>query len=106
MSLSVNRFPVLVGVKNIDDAELDGSAAEFAGALQHEARLFYVQYLARDCTGLSHCVAIPTKQVATGETIKFIQRNCINQGSVAGSDPAKIINPIAIVLDGSRRPTP
>jgi hypothetical protein len=103
-SLSVNWFPELVGVANIDDTELKGSAADFAGALQHNSDLFYVYYVARDCTGLAHCHEISTTLVPTGGTIKFIQRNYVNPGSSNGPDPNKILNPVAIVLDGQNRP--
>jgi hypothetical protein len=103
-SLSVNWFPELVGVANIDDTDLKGSAAGFASALQHNSDLFYVYYVARDCTGLAHCREISTKLVPTGGTIKLIQRNYVNPGSSSGPDPNKILNPVAIVLNGSNRP--
>lgn len=104
-SLSVNWFPELVGVKNIDDTELHGTAASFGSALQHSSDLFYVYYVARDCTGLTNCVEVSTKLVPRDGTIKFIQRNYINPGSTSGPDPNKILNPVAIVLDGTKRPT-
>jgi len=103
-SLSVNWFPELVGVANIDDTDLKGSAADFASALQLNSDLFYVYYVARDCTGLAHCREISTKLVPTGGTIKLIQRNYVNPGSSSGPDPNKILNPVAIVLNGSNRP--
>jgi hypothetical protein len=103
-SLSVNWFPGLVGVANIDDTDLKGSAAGFASALQHNSDLFYVYYVARDCTGLAHCREISTKLVPTGGTIKLIQRNYVNPGSSSGPDPNKILNPVAIVLNGRNRP--
>jgi hypothetical protein len=101
-SLSVNWFPQLVGVSNIDDTDLKGSAADFGTA---NSDLFYVYYVARDCTGLAHCREIPTRLVPTGELIKFIQRNYINPGSSSGPDPKYILNPVAIVFDGTNRPT-
>lgn len=105
-SLSVNWFPQLVGVKNIDDSELDGSAAAFASVLQHDPRYFYVYYIARDCTGLMpNCVEIPRKLVPVGEIIKIIQRNYVSPGSQRGPDPNKLLNPFAILLDGRQRPT-
>ncbi len=103
-SLSVNWFPELVGVENIDDTDLKGSAAGFASALQHNSDLFYVYYVARDCTGLARCREISTKLVPTGGSIKFIQRNYVNPGSTNGPDPNRILNPVAIVLDGRNRP--
>ncbi len=103
-SLSVNWFPELVGVANIDDTRLAGTAANFAGALQNNSDLFYVHYVARDCTGLTHCIEIPTRLVPRGDIMKIIQRNYVNPGSRRGPDPAKILNPVAIVLDGRNRP--
>jgi hypothetical protein len=104
VSLSVNWFPALVGVQNISDPELRGTAAPFAGALQHEDRLFYVQYVARNCAGLHPCLEVPTKLVPVGETIKLIQRNYVAPGSQRGPEPTKLLNPVAIVLDGRTRP--
>lgn len=105
VSVSVNWFPLLVGVDDLSDTDLNGTAAAFAGAIQRDDRLFYVHYLARDCTGLPHCLEIPRKLVPLGETIKLIQRNYVNPGSARGPDPTKLLNPVAIVLDGRSRPT-
>jgi hypothetical protein len=104
VSLSVNWFPALVGVQNLSDPELKGTAAPFAAAMAHEDRFFYVHYLARDCTGLDPCLEIPRRMVPIGETIKVIQRNYVAPGSRRGPDPIKLLNPIAVVLDGRTRP--
>ncbi len=103
-SLSVNWFPALVGEKNIDDTALKGTAASFAGALQHSSSWFYVYYVARDCTGLANCVPISTQQVPRGGTIKLIQRNYVNPGSTSGPDPNYVLNPVFVVLNGQNRP--
>ena len=104
-SLSVNWFPQLVGVANIDDTALKGSAAPFASALKNYSdNMFYVYYVARDCTGLAHCREISTKLVPNGALLKFIQRNYMNPGSTSGPDPNKMLNPVAIVLDGNHQP--
>ena len=106
VSLSVNWFPELVGLANISHDDLKGTAAPFANALQHDDRLFYVYYMARDCTGLENCVAIPKKSVPVGEIIKTIQRNYVTPGYRRGPDPTKLVNPVALVLDGRYRPSP
>ncbi len=64
-SLSVNWFPELVGVANIDDTDLLGTAARFGTA---NSSLFYVYYVARDCTGLTPCREISKRLVPTGGT--------------------------------------
>jgi hypothetical protein len=104
VSLSVNWFPQLVGLKNIDDNVLDGTAARFASALDNDARLFYVHYIARDCSGLENCTQVSRQTVPAGELIKVIQRNYVTPGYAHGPDPAKLLNPVAIVFDGSSRP--
>jgi hypothetical protein len=100
-SLSVNWFPELVGVANIDDTDLLGTATSFGTP---NSGLFYVYYVARNCTGLAPCREISKKLVPTGGLIKLIQRNYVNPNSRRGPDPAKILNPVAIVLDGRNRP--
>lgn len=110
VSLSVNRYPVLVGVANLDDTDLKGSAARFqdtAGGIDvlgDDAHKFYVYYIARDCTGLEDCLEISRRQVARGETIKLMQRNYVKPGSSVGPDPRRMLNPIAVVLNGNERP--
>jgi hypothetical protein len=104
VSLGVNRFPALVGVTNLSQVDLAGSAARFQSELQHDAGLFYVYYIARDCTGLHPCLEIPRKLVPLGEQIKLMQRNYINPGSTARADPAKVLNPFAIILKGDDQP--
>jgi len=109
VSLSVNRFPVLVGAANLDDADLLGSAGRFQAAagvdvLGNDAHKFYVYYIARDCSGLQDCLEISRRMVPRGETIKLMQRNYVKPGSTVGPDPAKVLNPIGIVLNGKKRP--
>ena len=105
VSLGINRFPALVGVANLSDTDLAGSAASFQNALQHDAGLFYVYYLARDCTGLSPCMEISRKLLPSGEMLKLMQRNYVTPGSTRGPSPTKVLNPFAIILDGRARPS-
>ena len=65
--------------------------------------LFYVQYFARDCRGLDHCLEVSTKVIPAGETIKAIVRNYVVPGSARGPDPAALLMPRAIILDGKNR---
>ncbi|HEU0077852.1 MAG TPA: hypothetical protein VFQ76_09415, partial [Longimicrobiaceae bacterium] len=76
----------------------------FAGALRTDDRLFYVHYLAWDCTGLHPCREIPGKLVPPGEAIKLIQWNYVNPGSRRGPDPTRLLNPGVVVPDGRHGP--
>ena len=104
VSLSVNWFPQLVGLVNIDDDRLYGTAESFASSLDHDARLFYVYYIARDCSGLENCAEVSRHSVPVGEIIKVIQRNYVTPGYARGPEPTKMLNPLAIVFDGNNRP--
>jgi hypothetical protein len=104
VSLSVNWFPKLVGLQNLSDDDLKGSAAAFHDALDHPDRLFYVHYLARDCTGLDYCLEVPRKLIPTGGTIKVVQRSYVNPGTARAPDPSMMLHPVAILLDGRQRP--
>ena len=106
VSLSVNWFPKLVGLQNLSDEDLAGSAGSFSDVLDHPDRLFYVHYLARDCTGLDYCLEVPRKLIPTGETIKVVQRSYVNPGTARAPDPSMMLHPVALLLDGRQRPIP
>jgi hypothetical protein len=99
-SLSVNWLTVLEGVANVPDDVLQGSASGF-GRVVADADKFYVQYFARNCTGISHCLTITEDMVPKGDPIKVIQRNYVVPGTARGADPTQVLNPVTIVLDRS-----
>lgn len=103
VSLGVNRSAVLTGVANLSDEELDGTATPFAGEVANAEKL-YVHYFARDCALLNPCLHLPEAVVPSGEPIKIIQRNYILPGTARGADATQLLSPVAIVLDGTRRP--
>ena len=99
-SLSVNWLTVLEGVANVPDAVLQGSASGFGGAVANTDK-FYVQYFARNCAGIAHCLTITEEMVPKGDPIKVIQRNYVVPGSARGADPTQVLNPVTIILDRS-----
>jgi hypothetical protein len=103
VSLSINWIPPLQGVLNVSDEQLKGTAATFAGAVGNTDSL-YVQYFARDCTGLENCVEVTEAMIPRDGSLKIVQRNYIVPGSARGPDPALVVDPVLIVLDGALRP--
>lgn len=97
VSLSVNWLPPLVGVVNRSNHDLAGSADSYASMVNNTDKL-YVQYFARDCSGITNCTAISEADVPRGQWIKIIQRNYVVPGSTRGADPTKLVNPSIIVL--------
>ena len=106
-SLSVNWFPELVGVLNRDDPVLEESAKKFQDVLTNPYTKFYVYYFARDCSGLyPWCQEVPRALVPRGDTIKIIQRNYVNPGSMRGPDPHRVLEPVSIKFDGRKGKRP
>jgi hypothetical protein len=100
VGLSVNRMADLTAVANASDEDVQGSASMFSNAVASTDKL-YVQYFARNCAGLSHCLTITEDMVPKGATIKIIQRNYIVPGTARGPDPTQLVNPFAIILNRS-----
>ncbi|WP_133717750.1 hypothetical protein [Methylocaldum gracile] len=103
-SLAPNRIPALVGVTNVSDPDLKGSASSFSETVGNTDKL-YVYYFARDCGNLPNCREITEEMVPPGDAIKIIQRNYVVPGSTQGPDPKQLVNPTLIVFDGAKRPS-
>lgn len=99
-SLSVNWLTMLQGVANVPDDALQGSASGFNGAVANTDK-FYVQYFARNCTGIPNCLTITEAMVPKGDPVKIIQRNYVVPGTTRGADPTQVLNPVTIILDRS-----
>lgn len=97
VSLSVNWIPPLIGVLNRSNDDLAGSAGSYADRVDNTDKL-YLQYFARDCSGIPHCTEISEAIVPHGEKIKIIQRNYVVPGTARGADPTKLVNPSIFVL--------
>lgn len=100
VGLSVNWLAVLEGVVNVSDSDLQGTALRYFPFVRHPGK-FYVQYFARDCTGIRNCQQITEQMVPKGNVVKVIQRNYVVPGSARGPDPTKVLNPVAIILNRS-----
>lgn len=103
-SIALNRSSVLQGIGNVFDEDLAGSASAFSGTVDHADR-FYVQYFARDCTGLAHCFEITEEMIPKGETVAFIERNYVVPGTARGADSRQTLTPLVIIFDGKARPS-
>jgi hypothetical protein len=104
-SLSVNWLPPLVGVANISDKDLAGTASAFSVRVGNTDKL-YLHYFARDCTHLDPCFEITVEMIPPGDAVKIIQRNYVVPGTARGPDPNQLVNPAFIVLHGEIRPEP
>lgn len=104
VSLAVNLSEVLEGVDNLSQHELAGTAAGYADVLENDPGLFYVYYLARDCTGIAHCRELDLTTVPYGAPIKMMQRNYVFPGSRRGPEADPLLNPWLIFLDQAAAP--
>lgn len=97
-SLAVNRIPELVGVYNLSDIDLAGTANAFQ-SIMGDTDKFYVTYFARDCRGIANCHAISEQMVPHGGSLKLIQRNYIVPDSNRGPAPDGLVNPHMIIFN-------
>lgn len=102
-SIALNRSSVLQGIGNVFDEDLAGTASAFSETVGNTDQ-FYVQYFARDCTGLSHCFEVTEEMIPKGETVTFIERNYVVPGTARGADSRQTLTPLVIVFDGKARP--
>ena len=109
VGLGLNSSVTQLGFANIDDDKLAGSAAEYTAVPNYDR--FFLQYFARDCTGLesltagSHCYSIGDRLPdctdpadLTCAMLALSVRNYLFPGSQRGPAPALTLNPRVIVL--------
>lgn len=108
VGLGLNVSTTQFGFDNIDDGQLAGSAARYDVPNRDH---FFLQYFARDCTGLealtegSHCYSIGNKLPdcydpadLTCAMLVLSVRNYLFPGSQRGPAPEFTLNPIVITL--------
>jgi hypothetical protein len=108
--VSINDSFFKKGIANIDDAQLQDTAREFAGKVRN-ADMFYVYYITRKCSGLEaltggYCLSItesmippcpPDAAAACGYAL-VVQRNYIRPGTQRGPDSKLILEPRILKL--------
>ncbi len=109
VGLGLNSSLTQLGFANIDDTMLAGSANDYSAVPHHER--FFLQYFARDCTGLetltagSHCYSIGDKlpdctdpEDMTCTMLVLTVRDYLLPGSQRGPAPELTLSPIVIPL--------
>ncbi len=99
VGIGINESTKLLGVANIDDSQLKGSADSYTG-VDNTDKLF-VYYLTRDCKGLesltrTKCLSITTKMVPNGHSFKITQRTYIKPGTERGPDSTQLLKPVVV----------
>lgn len=103
VSLSMNQIPMIKGVLDISDKELDGSAKAYSAEVNN-ADKFYLYFVTRNCSGLEHLTngrCLELSMIPQGYRAAFVQRNYIRPGTQRGPDSALILPPMSMKL---RRP--
>ncbi len=108
VGLGLNESLTQLGFDNISDEQLEGTADEY-DVPNHKQ--FFIQYFARDCTGLetltagSRCYSIGDKLPACYDSadlscsmLALSMRNYILPGTQRGSSPALTLSPRVIAL--------
>ena len=105
MGLSVSDMSKLEGVLSVNDTELAGSAASYAGTVNNTNK-FFVHYLARDCGAIQgrtdgQCSTITEDMVPPlGESpqglFSAIVRSYVRPGTARGPLSSEQLNPMII----------
>lgn len=108
--VSINESLRKKGIANINDAQLQDTAREYADKVRN-ADKFYVSYLTRNCSGLEaltggHCLSItenmippcPANSGAACGYAKVVQRNYIRPGTQRGPDSRLLLAPRILKL--------
>ncbi len=109
VGLGVNATRRQVGIDNVSDDLLEGSAADYASVVTDPDK-FFVYYFARDCTSLDgwasrHCRSIPESAIPDydstdpdPEQLNFSLRGYVFPGTARGADPAYSLSPTVIAV--------
>ena len=109
VGLGVNATKRQMGIDNVPDDMLEGSAAEYASAVSDPDK-FFVYYFARDCAALDewasrHCRSIPESALPDydpkdpdPDQLNFSLRDYVFPGTARGADPAYSLSPKVIAL--------
>ena len=99
VSLGFYQSSVALGVASVTQAELAGTAADYAGAVSDPGK-FYVYYVGRNCGDLAACTSITADMVPAGDALNISMREYVYPGTARSPDPTKILPPVLIELDG------
>lgn len=114
VGLGVNATLRQVGIDNVPDDLLEGSAADHASAVTDPDK-FFVHYFARDCSSLDswagrHCRSIPESALPdydptdpNADQLGLSLRDYMFPGTARGADPAFWLSPKVIALQKRRR---
>ena len=105
VSLGINETSKLLGVANVDDPALKGSAASYASTVHDTGKLF-VYYLTRNCAGLENltggnCLSITNDMVPPGGSFKISLRDYVRPGTARGPDSAQLLKPMVMKVTRS-----
>ena len=101
VGLSVNESSHFVGIANINDAQLKGSASSYTTV--YDTNKLFVYYLTRNCEGLEsltqgRCLSITTRMVQSGDSFKLVVREYIRPGTERGPDSTKLLHPTFVMV--------
>jgi hypothetical protein len=109
VGLGLNATLRQVGIDNVSDDLLEGSAADYASAVTDPDK-FFVYYFARDCSILEswasrHCRSIPESALPdydptnpNSDQLGLSLRDYVFPGTARGADPALSLSPKVIAL--------
>jgi hypothetical protein len=95
VGFGINHGEVFLGVANLSDKDLKGTAKKYRGKVNHSGK-FYLYYFARDCSGLEdltdgNCLELTEKMIPSDHHVGFSVRDYIRPGTQRGPDSSLIL---------------
>jgi hypothetical protein len=102
VGFGINQRSRLVGVANLFNDDLKGTANGYAGKASNTGK-FYLYYFTRDCSGLEdftdgHCFPLSEQIIPAGDQFIATIRDYIKQGTQRGPDSAHVLPSMVLKL--------
>lgn len=102
VGLGINQTSRLLGIANLSDGDLKGSANAYAGRVSNTGN-FFLYYFTRDCSNLedltgNYCFELPETMIPLGDHVALSIRDYVKPGTQRGPDSALVLPPGVLQL--------
>ena len=102
VGFGINQMPKMIGVANLSDEKLKGTASAYAGEVNNTSQ-FFLYYFTRNCSGLKyltgdHCFEIDETMIPPGDYFSISVRDYMRKGTERGPDSSLVLPPMLIPL--------
>jgi hypothetical protein len=97
VGLGINQASLLLGIANLSDGDLKGTAGAYAGEVSNTDK-FFLYYFTRDCSGSviqaltgGHCFELPETKIPKGDHLGISIRDYVRPHTQRGPDSSLVL---------------